>query len=386
MSRNLSDENNTERLPSVFTGIFNEPYEHLKNIECHVTVDNVLNPFYGNNILSSAGSSKLKYERFYCRGVCASFSPSDCFTWKNNEQGHLVLSCKLSGARTNVNIYDSKDRYMVKCPNDNEKIKCKANSNQNNETTFTVTVEQNYEDQWFCEHKHKTLHANISISKGFLSSTQLGISGQIVGDNLYRLSCSTCWEVQGLSVEFLVNSISKDSVRLYENQCYHKGRQLCVESQCSCSSNSFNWTFVATDKLEIHSFSCKAEFVDVVRNCGKRQTMTLIVDGQDFKTDSPSLSLHGDCKQILIPDNDNTNGSGNHHSQNNNQLDNSCTDYKTATIVLGVLVGIFFVMFLFAAIIAVTYYQKFMTVKKVNKRKDNTNETESLQPAGANAR
>lgn len=55
---------------------------------------------------------------------------------------------------------------MVKCPNEKEKIKCKANSNENNETTFTVTVEQNYEGQWFCENKDITLNANISVSKG----------------------------------------------------------------------------------------------------------------------------------------------------------------------------------------------------------------------------
>ncbi|VDI21346.1 Hypothetical predicted protein [Mytilus galloprovincialis] len=213
-------------------------------------------------------------------GVCASFYPPDCFTWQNNKQGQLVLSCKLSGARTNVKIYDSKERYKVNCPNDNETTKCKSKSNEKNETIFTVTVEKNYEDQWFCEHKDKTLHANISISEGFLSSTQLEISAQIVEDSRYRLSCSTCWEVQGLSIEFLVNNKSEDSVRLSDRKCYHKGRNVCVENQCFCSSNSYTWTYNATHKLDIHNVSCKADFEDVVRKCEKRQTMTLIVDGQ----------------------------------------------------------------------------------------------------------
>lgn len=106
---------------------------------------------------------------FFFSGVYASFYPPDCFTWQNNKQGQLVLSCKLSGARTNVRIYDSKKRYNVNCPNDNETIKCKYKLNEKNETIFTVTVENKYEDQWFCEHEDKTLHANISTSEGKIS-------------------------------------------------------------------------------------------------------------------------------------------------------------------------------------------------------------------------
>ncbi|VDI66881.1 Hypothetical predicted protein [Mytilus galloprovincialis] len=202
--------------------------------------------------------------------------PSDCFTWKINKELEVELICKLSGANTNVNIYDSRNRYNFNCSYDKT---CQAHSNERHETSFTVAVADDYEGQWFCKHGKNRLSANISISNGYLPSTQLTLSVTLHEDKSYALSCSTCWEIDGLSVEFLVNSKTNDSLRFKDKKCYHSNRE-CVESRCSCSPNSFNWTFKADDRSKIHNFSCKIHFKDSERTCDKEQTITLMVDRQ----------------------------------------------------------------------------------------------------------
>ncbi|CAG2249020.1 unnamed protein product [Mytilus edulis] len=149
--------------------------------------------------------------------------PSDCFTWKINKELEVELICKLSGANKDVNIYDSRNRYDFNCSYDKT---CQAHSNEKHETTFTVTVADDYEGQWFCKHGKNRLSANISISKGYLPSTQLTLSGTRHEDKSYTLSCSTCWEIDGLSVEFLVNDKTNDSVRFDDKKCYHKNRSV----------------------------------------------------------------------------------------------------------------------------------------------------------------
>ncbi|CAC5362054.1 unnamed protein product [Mytilus coruscus] len=233
--------------------------------------------------------------------ITGASSQNNCLTWKIRKDHALELSCKLYKVSEKVRIYDSKKRHDVHCPNQET---CKAHSNEREEITFTLTVPSNYEDQWFCVNRNNTLSTNISTSKGFLSSTKLNLRGQLRTDKIYILSCSTCWNIDGLSVEFLVNDNSEDSVRYVDNKCYHR-KQLCLENRCSCSPNEYNWTFDANNKPEIHNITCKMEFKDSERNCRKTQMITLLVDGQEFETVLAPSILHGECKDSSIQDKDN---------------------------------------------------------------------------------
>lgn len=97
-----------------------------------------------------------------------------------------------------------------------------------------------------------------------MNSADIHLSGEITEmkeNNMFKLTCFSCWIPVIKSVHFFVNDVLVDNIRYSDEGCYHK-RKICSPTECSCSpkGNNFTWSFISDQKCI--KFSCEMRFKD----------------------------------------------------------------------------------------------------------------------------
>lgn len=75
--------------------------------------------------------------------------------------------------------------------------------------------------------------------------------------NVLQLICSTNIAVQLCTFEFLIDKRTHDTMRYFNNSCYHK-MWICTPTVCTCSDDcmSFTLNVTVTQDMMNHSYSC----------------------------------------------------------------------------------------------------------------------------------
>ncbi|XP_052063332.1 uncharacterized protein LOC127703000 isoform X2 [Mytilus californianus] len=185
-------------------------------------------------------------------------------------------------------------------------------------------------------------------------SKRVFLTGEITNINdkeVVKLKCQSSKAPILHLVEFLVDSITVDNVRLAEGKCYNSTRE-CNDMICMCSKDGrvFTWIYYPLDMLRAHIFGCQVRILDEKNNTVKT-TANLQLIGSDF------LIQHPKHENVVINSVEITNSDGN---------DSDAT--AIAAVVSSIVVCI-----LAAVIVSLIIYC-------YRKRRNETNEPEREQP------
>lgn len=127
--------------------------------------------------------------------------------------------------------------------------------------------------------------ASIFYLRGNAFSNDVFLTGEILDVNnteLVKLKCQSSKEPAFHSVEFFVDHITFDIVKLDKGKCYNSLGE-CSEKICMClnAGKDFIWIFYPTDVLKKYVFGCQVRIFDEKNNTFKT-TATLHFDGTDF--------------------------------------------------------------------------------------------------------
>ena len=78
-------------------------------------------------------------------------------------------------------------------------------------------------------------------------------------ENRFFFMCSCDGVPLGCQVEFLRNNKTMETLRQFNDNCYHKTADVCKGDECSCSSDCMNFTYKYNTKENMTGdiFSCQ---------------------------------------------------------------------------------------------------------------------------------
>ncbi|CAC5360201.1 unnamed protein product [Mytilus coruscus] len=153
------------------------------------------------------------------------------------------------------------------------------------EIKFTIedVKSKDVEGTWYISQGGKTFSTTVSLTNGFIRSTDIYITGEV---NISKVTvrCFACRAPYGKNAEFLINDRSEDSLTLNSTtgKCTHQAGE-CNPEICSCSlsGNEFSRSFYLKNSSQTVNFSCDMMFVDRIATSWFSKYATLLYDGTD---------------------------------------------------------------------------------------------------------
>ncbi|CAC5409022.1 unnamed protein product [Mytilus coruscus] len=239
--------------------------------------------------------------------TCSGLSKSnlECLTW-NIQQERLELICRVSNFSHPVSLIDSHGQIYAKCTFErniqhcipvvrNESIVTHYALKYVIFTTDGLTKDMNGE--WICLQAIVKLKTYVSLSKGIIDSTELGVD--ITGK--YRnekdnprtiISCFSCREPYGCNVEFLEDKRSVDSLTFSNDTdtCTH-GKGECHPDECNCTRNEFTRASQYDTESNGSIYSCDMLFTDPYTHAKFLITASVFRKGKEFYQMNKSTTI-----------------------------------------------------------------------------------------------
>lgn len=144
---------------------------------------------------------------------------------------------------------------------------------------------------------------HVIFGTGNAYSNDVILTGEIIDDNnteVVKLKCKSSKEPAFHAVEFFVDHITADTVKLDKGKCYNSVGE-CSEKICEClnAGIGFIWIFYPTDVLKKYVFGCQVRSFDEKNNTFKA-TATLQFDGSGNHSILCNLLINCTYKSIDI--------------------------------------------------------------------------------------